>query len=102
MLSDEYVAALKIIYDRLHVSKIEWCITGKTNLALHGINVLPRKIGLLINYEDLECFLALFSDCDRSEIEELDNGEAQECTMFVGDCRVLVCAEYAHGIYSVY
>ena len=99
MLPDEYVAALKAIYDRLQMSNIEWCITGKTNLALQGIDVTPKKIGLLINHEDLEPFLALFSDCKRSEIEELDNGEAQEFTMFVCDCRILVCAEYAHGVY---
>lgn len=99
MIKNEYIEALKIIHKLLYASDIKWCIIGKTNLMLQGLDIEPSQIGILIDYEDLNRFLILFSKFEHTEIKELKNGEAQEFILFIENVRCLVCAEYTHGIY---
>lgn len=98
-MKNEYIKALKILHKYLYCANIKWCIIGNTNLILQGINIKFSKIGILINYEDLNRFLTLFSDFQHTEIEDLENGEAQEFVLFIENVKCLVCAEYAHGLY---
>jgi len=97
-LSDIQQKALEVIYKKLKDSTIEWYVTGKTNIALHGLPVKPRGIDVVIHNSDLDRFLELFKDCIRSGIVILNNGEAQECSLSICDVEVIVCAEYDHGI----
>jgi len=57
------------------------------------------KIGILIDFEDLDRFLLLFSDFEHTDIEELKNGEAKEFVLYINGVKFLICAEYPHGIY---
>lgn len=101
MLSSTYLKAIKALHSRLEKANIEWYVTGKTNLALQGINIKPSHLGILIHEADLEKFLELFSEYKKSEIIELENGEAKEFTMSIDRVEVMVCAEYPHGTYWV-
>lgn len=101
MISLVYKKAIKILHSKLSNSDIEWYITGKTNLALQGIRVKPSHLGILIHNTDLDKFLKLFPEFRKSEIIELENGEAKEFTMDVAGVEVMVCAEYPHGTYWV-
>lgn len=101
MLNTQYLNILKIIYERLKKANITWYVIGKTNLAIQGINVQLSRLGIMIKHEDLQPFLKIFSDFDRTEVELLENGEAEEFNLFIDDIDVLVCAEYSYGTYFV-
>lgn len=101
MISPEYKKAILLLHSKLFESNIEWYITGKTNLALQGIEIEPSHLGILIHDTDLNKFLEIFSEFKKSEIIELENGEAKEFTMNLGDVKVMICAEYPHGAYWV-
>ena len=58
-------------------------------------------MGILIHDTDLEKFLKIFLEYNKSDIIELKNGETKEFTMKVNDIDVVVCAEYPHGAYWV-
>ena len=101
MISLAYLKVIKILYSKLSDSNIEWYITGKTNLALQGIAIEPSHLGILIHDTDLDKFLGIFSEFEKSKIIELDNGESKEFTMNIEDIKVMVCAEYPHGSYWI-
>jgi hypothetical protein len=101
MVNLAYIKAIQIIHSKLSDSNIERYITGKTNLSLQGIEINPSHLGILIHDTDLDKFLELFSNYEKSEIIELENGEAKEFTMKVNDIDVMVCAEYPHGTYWI-
>ncbi|MFC1659086.1 hypothetical protein ACFL0U_00775 [Pseudomonadota bacterium] len=98
-IPNDYIKVIKKIYNKLLNPKIEWYITGKTNLVLQGINTKPSHIGILIHEKDLQNFLSLFEDYKKSKIVELKNGEAKEFTIHIENVKVLVCAEYDHETY---
>lgn len=101
MVNLTYLKAIKILYSKLSDAGIERYITGKTNLSLQGIKIKPSHLWILIHDTDLDKFCKLFSDYERSEIIELENGEAKEFVMKIDDVDVMVCAEYQHGTYWV-
>lgn len=101
MIYQNYLEAIKVLYSKLVNSGIEWYVTGKTNLLLQGITIVPSHLGILINDTDLDKFLELFSDYEKSHIVELENGEAKEFVMKIDNIDVMVCAEYPHGAYRV-
>lgn len=101
MISPAYKKAIILLLSKLSDSNIEWYITGKTNLALQGIKIESSHLGILIHDTDLNKFLEIFSDFEKSEIIELENGEAKEFTMNLENVKVMVCAEYPHGAYWV-
>lgn len=47
---------LKILHKHLSGSDIKWCIIGKMNLILQGIDIKFSQIGVLIDYESIEGF----------------------------------------------
>ena len=96
-----YLKAIEILYSKLSDSNIERYITGKTNLLLQGIEIKPSHLWILIHNTDLDKFLELFLNFEKSDIIELENGEAKEFTMKIDDVDVMVCAEYPHGTYWV-
>ncbi len=96
-----YLKAIKVLYSKLSDSNIERYITGKTNLLLQGIEIKPSHLWILIHDTDLDKFLELFSNYEKSDIVELENGEAKEFTMKIDGFDVMVCAEYSHGTYWV-
>jgi len=99
MISQEYIDALKKINEKLKNSGIWWAVIGKTNLALHGINLTPSHLGIIFKNKDLHKFLELFSEYKSSHIELLPNKEAEEFYLFLGNVEVLVCAEHSYGTY---
>jgi hypothetical protein len=99
MINKNYISILKIIYSKFTNSKLNWYLIGKTNLALQGVEIIPKNLGILIHDYDLDIFLKLFSEFDHEPIEELFNGEAKEFIIHINDISVLVCAEYSHGSY---
>lgn len=101
MISKEFSNTLKVISEKLRPSKMNWYVTGKGNLALQGMRVMPSRLQILIQEKDLERFLSLFNEYERTDIEELQNGEAKEFKMVVDGVEVLVCAEYPHGAYWI-
>ncbi|MDD3474764.1 MAG: hypothetical protein PHP08_02575 [Candidatus Dojkabacteria bacterium] len=78
---------------------IDWYLIGKTNLLLQGVDVEPSKIGILIQYKDLDKVWELLKDYKKSEIIELDNKEAKEFYFYINDIKIEICAEYSHGTY---
>ena len=99
MINQAYLETIKLLHARLSSSNIEWYVVGKTNLALQGISIEPTRLGILIHDNDLSQFLEIFADFKKSDIVELPNGEAKEFIMSIGSINILVCAEYAHGIF---
>ena len=99
MLSDEFINALRVVDDHLCDTGVTWFLIGKANLALQGVNVKPSHLTVLINFHDLEEFLELFSDFNRTDVTGLINGEAHEFTMTINGVSVLVCAEFEDGLY---
>ncbi|MFA5075179.1 MAG: hypothetical protein WC436_03700 [Candidatus Babeliales bacterium] len=101
MLKQNFIKTLKLLAARIDKSGIEWFVTGKTNLALQGIDLQPSHLGILIRHKDLNNFKKLFSDFKQSNLEFLENGQAWEFFIFIDDVKILVCAEYDHGIYWI-
>ena len=99
MLKMKYIKALRIFNKHIYHFDKRWCVIGKANLALQGIEIEPSQIGILIDFEDLNHFLCFFSKFNHTDIEELQNGEAKEFILYIENIEFLVCAEYLHGIY---
>jgi len=99
MLNPSFKIALKVITSRLNGSKIDWYITGRTNLSLQGINIQPNHIGIQIHDYDLEKFIEIFKDLKMTQPIELSNKEGLEFYLYIKDIPVLVCGEYSNGTY---
>ena len=98
-VSKDFTNTIKEIHSKLKDLGIEWYITGKTNLALQGINIKPRCISLLVHDKDLDKVVDLFTDYKQSDAIELDNKEAREFSMSIGGVDVIVSGEYDYGTY---
>jgi DNA-binding HxlR family transcriptional regulator len=99
MLDESYKIVIELLNSKFSNSKIDWYLTGKISLALQGMNIQPKNIGVLIHEEDLNKALKLFSEYKISEIIELPNKEAKEFTLEINKIPVLICAEYKNGTY---
>ena len=80
---------------------MEWYVTDKANLSLQGMDITPSRLQILIQDADLEKYLSIFSEFPRTEVEEIENGEAKEFKMQISGVEVLVSAEYSHGAYWI-
>ncbi|NOX71261.1 MAG: hypothetical protein GXO64_00995 [Candidatus Micrarchaeota archaeon] len=71
MLNEKFRNALKII-DKMFGNNIRWTVAGSANLNLHGMDVSPHDLDIVVHKKDLKTISKLFSEYDSSEVKELN------------------------------
>lgn len=60
MLSEQHFKVVKMIYDKLNITSINWVITGSTAFAVQGVPLIPNDIDMQTDregaYKIEECF----------------------------------------------
>ena len=73
MISENFKEAIKTIYGKLSSSKIKWAFVGSTNMQLQGIQVIPRDLDVVMQYQNLIEMPKLFYDYSASPVKELNS-----------------------------
>ena len=90
---------LSILAEKLNASDIRWALTGSMNLALQGLSVHPKRIGIVTMHENRDTLSELFRGYPIIELFRLENDEAEEIRYRVNSIELLICLEFEHGFY---
>lgn len=75
MLSQKFRDALKRVSSELNELDVEWAVIGSTNLAIHGMQVKPNDLDLVVPREKIFEVEKTFSDHVREEVTEKTSGK---------------------------
>lgn len=103
-LPDNYIQTIKEIAQKLEGVDVHWAIIGSTNMALHGIDIIPNDIDITTNHEGLEIICDLFSDykVGKAEVKTpLVDGykDYTEQELEINGVKVTICGEYEDDVY---
>ena len=90
---------LVFVAKKLSEAKLKWALIGSTNLELQGMDVVPKRIGIVMRDFNKEKVQELFRDCKIIKSFVLPNGEGEEIIYLADGNEVQFCFEYAHGFY---
>ncbi len=85
---------------KLHEAEITWILIGKSNLALQGMDVAPKRIGIVTRDFNKEKIQESFKDYEILKAFVLLNGEGEEIVYLVDGNEVQFCFENDHGFYA--
>nr|MBA4404683.1 hypothetical protein [Nanoarchaeum sp.] len=71
MINLQFERAIKELSEVLDKNRITYAFIGSTNLALQGMDVIPRDLDLVVRLDDLRNIPSLFSVYNPSKVEEL-------------------------------
>lgn len=91
---------LIFVAKKLNGAKIKWALIGSANLALQGMDIAPKRIGIVTRDFNKEKVQELFEDYEIVKSFILPNGEGEEVIYFVDGNEVQLCFEYTHGFYA--
>jgi hypothetical protein len=103
MLTQNLIDTLKLISKRLTENGFIWAIIGSTNLALQGVDIVPRDIDIIVTIENLTQIKNIFPEYEVGEIEEKQSsvsGSYWRVIMRINDIEVEVLGEKDDGIYA--
>lgn len=102
-LNENFVKAIKEIGQKLQGIE-KWAVMGTTNLALHGIDVVPNDLDITTNHEGLEKISEILAEYKVGEPEVKQPfvpgfREFTEQEFEINGVKVTVCGEYEDDIY---
>ena len=103
MLNQNLVDTLKLVANRLTDNGFLWAIVGSTNLALQGIDIVPRDIDIISTMDVLPKIKSIFPEYEVAEIEEKHSaisGSYWRVAMHINDIEIEVLGEKENGIYA--
>jgi ADP-ribose pyrophosphatase YjhB (NUDIX family) len=77
----EISRALETISTKLAHEQVRWALVGSTNLALHGINVIPGDIDII---SDRESAYRIGSLLRHSEVTPVTNAQSEDMRSYLG------------------
>jgi len=71
MITDQFNRVLKVVKERMEESGIRWAVIGSTNMALQGMDVVPRDLDIVVRLDDLKKIPEIFSDMVAQGVKDL-------------------------------
>ena len=102
MINDDYKRAIFEISELMIGNSIKYAITGSTNLALQGIEIVPQDIDIVVDYEDLQKMVKIFPKYLKTGMRKMESksGEAWEVLLDMDGVEVQFFAEMQGAYHS--
>lgn len=102
MLTQNFIDTLKLISQRLNENNFIWAVIGSTNLALQGVDIVPRDMDIISTMDVLPKIKSIFPEYEVAEIEErgsVISGSYWRVVMHINEIEIEVLGEKENGIY---
>ena len=103
MLNPSFLEAIKIISSIMDKEKIKWAIIGSTNMALHGMNITPQDLDIIINIKDMKKTESIFKNYLTSKITDISSKvkrPAWEILLNIDGIEAQILGENEEGEYA--
>ena len=88
------------VTEKLDSIDVKWALIGRANLALQGMDIPVKKIGISTGDFNREKVEAVFKEYPVLKSFVLSNGEGEEISYSVDGTEVQFCFEHEHGFYA--
>lgn len=103
MLDQNFIEALKILSLRFRENNFIWAVVGSTNLALQGLDIIPRDIDIITTIDSLPKIKNIFGEFDVAEMEEKQSatsGSYWRVVLNINNIEIEVLGEKEQGVYA--
>lgn len=103
MLTQNFLDTLKLISQRFNENNFIWAVIGSTNLALQGVDIVPRDMDIISTMDVLPKIKSIFPKYEVAEIEERGSaisGSYWRVVIHINDIEIEVLGEKDNGIYA--
>lgn len=103
MLNQNFIDTLKLVANRLTSNGFIWAVIGSTNLALQGVDIVPRDMDIISTMDVLPKIKSIFPEYEVAEMEErvsATSGSYWRVVMHINDIEIEVLGEKENGIYA--
>lgn len=103
MLNQNFIDTLKLVANRLTNNGFIWAVIGSTNLALQGVDIVPRDMDIISTMDVLPKIKSIFPEYEVAEMEErvsATSGSYWRVVMHINDIEIEVLGEKENGIYA--
>lgn len=103
MLNQNFIDTLKLVANRLTSNGFIWAVIGSTNLALQGVDIVPRDMDIISTMDALPKIKSIFPEYEVAETEErksATSGSYWRVAMHINDIEIEVLGEKENGIYA--
>lgn len=103
MLNSNFLEVIKEIHSKLSKEKITYAIVGSTNMALHGMDVSPKDLDIVIGLGDLDRIPLIFKEKvikNKTSLAPLVNRPAWEVILKINQIEIQFLGENADGEYN--
>lgn len=70
-MNEQFKKALYVINKKMKEADIRWAVIGSANMALQGMEIMPRDLDIVATFDDLQKIKKLFSQYNASDILKL-------------------------------
>lgn len=103
MLKHDFIAALKIISQKLSAENVKWALLASANMAAQGMQINPYDLDIIVMLESLAVIKRTFSEFSPSSIKRLrpmGQETVEEIAFTINGVRVDMFCEGTRGIYG--